>query len=59
MKREEFIKILREKGVVFFRHGSKHDIFVHQATGKKIPVPRHAEIKETTVRAIILKEIPD
>ncbi|MDR1047380.1 MAG: type II toxin-antitoxin system HicA family toxin [Treponema sp.] len=58
MKRNAFIKILNEKGVFFHQNGANHDIFIHKTTGKKIPVPRHTEIKNTTVRGI-LKEIPD
>jgi predicted RNA binding protein YcfA (HicA-like mRNA interferase family) len=57
MKRNEFIKILKEKGVIFHSHGANHDLFIHH-TGKKIPIPRHNEIKNKTV-AGILKEIPD
>jgi predicted RNA binding protein YcfA (HicA-like mRNA interferase family) len=58
VKRNDFINILKDKGVVFFKHGSKHDIFIHKDTGKKIPIPRHVEIKNTTVSEI-LKEIPN
>jgi predicted RNA binding protein YcfA (HicA-like mRNA interferase family) len=58
MKRNAFIKILNEKGVYFYRNGSNHDIFVHEKTGKKIPVPRHAEIEHKLIKGI-LKEIPD
>ena len=56
MKRNEFIKILAENGVVFFRNGSKHDIYRHSVTGKKITVPRHGEIENKLVKEI-LKEI--
>jgi predicted RNA binding protein YcfA (HicA-like mRNA interferase family) len=58
MKRNDFVKILKAQGVVFHKHGANHDLFVHQNTGKKIPIPRHNEIKNKTV-ADILKEIPD
>jgi predicted RNA binding protein YcfA (HicA-like mRNA interferase family) len=58
MKRNDFVKLLKDRGVVFHTHGSKHDIFIHQSTGKKIPIPRHGEIKNKTVTDI-LKEIPD
>jgi predicted RNA binding protein YcfA (HicA-like mRNA interferase family) len=54
MKRGDFLKILKERGVVFYAHGSNH---IHKDTGKKIPIPRHSEIKNSTV-AGILKEIP-
>jgi predicted RNA binding protein YcfA (HicA-like mRNA interferase family) len=58
MKRNDFIKILKDKGVVFYTHGAKHDIFIHQASGRKIPIPRHSEIKNRTV-SDILKEVPN
>jgi predicted RNA binding protein YcfA (HicA-like mRNA interferase family) len=58
MKRNDFIKILKARGVVFYGHGANHDLFIHQNTGKKIPVPRHGEIKNKTV-AGILKEVPN
>jgi hypothetical protein len=41
MKRNEFIKILGENGVAFFRSGSKHDIYRHIITGKKVFGRRH------------------
>jgi predicted RNA binding protein YcfA (HicA-like mRNA interferase family) len=58
MKKNDFVRLLAENGVFFDRQGKRHEIFIHGKTGKKIPVPRHSEIKESTVRAI-LKEIPD
>jgi hypothetical protein len=30
----------------------RHDIFLNAANGRKAPVPRHAEIKETLVAQI-------
>jgi predicted RNA binding protein YcfA (HicA-like mRNA interferase family) len=56
MKRNEFIKILAENGIVFFRSGSKHDIYRHSITGKKTTVPRHVEIDNKLVKEI-LKEL--
>ena len=53
MKRNEFIKILAEKGVKFFRSGSKHDIYIHSITGKKVTVPRHIEIDNKLAKEII------
>jgi predicted RNA binding protein YcfA (HicA-like mRNA interferase family) len=58
LKRNDFIKILKDRGVVFHNHGAKHDIFIYQNSGKKIPIPRHGEIKNTTVTKI-LREVPD
>jgi predicted RNA binding protein YcfA (HicA-like mRNA interferase family) len=56
MKRNDFIKILTDNGVLFFRSGSKHDIYRQSVTGKKVSVPRHGEIDNILVREI-LKEI--
>ena len=56
MKRSEFIKILAEHDVVFFRNGSKHDIYRHSVTGKKVTVPRHGEIDNILAKEI-LREI--
>jgi predicted RNA binding protein YcfA (HicA-like mRNA interferase family) len=56
MKRSEFIKILAEHNLGFFRSGSKHDIYRHSVTGKKVTVPRHGEIDNILVKEI-LKEI--
>ena len=56
MKRNEFIKILAGNNVVFFRNGSKHDIYRHSVTGKKVTVPRHVEIENTLAKEI-LREI--
>jgi hypothetical protein len=58
MNRNDFIKILAEKSVAFDHHGKRHDIFIHQPTGKKIPVPRHSEIKNKFLKRV-LKEIPE
>ena len=46
MKRGNFIRELVDAGCYLARHGKKHDIYVNPKTGKKSPVPRHAEIKE-------------
>jgi predicted RNA binding protein YcfA (HicA-like mRNA interferase family) len=56
MKRNEFIKIPGENGVVFFRSGSNHDIYRQITTGKKVSVPRHSEIDNILANKI-LKEL--
>ncbi len=52
MKRHEFIKILSKSGCILIRHGKKHDIYKNPANGKKAPVPRHSEIKNTLCELI-------
>ena len=53
MKRNEFIKILTDNNVIFFRRGSKHDIYKEIITGKKVTVPRHREIDNKLVKEIL------
>jgi predicted RNA binding protein YcfA (HicA-like mRNA interferase family) len=53
MKREDFIHFLNQNGLVFHKHGSRHDIYVHKSTGKKVAVPRHGEIKNKLLKIIL------
>jgi len=53
MNRKDFINFLERYGLEFFRHGSRHDIYVHKITGKKVAVPRHAEIKNKFLKKIL------
>ncbi|MCL2008709.1 MAG: type II toxin-antitoxin system HicA family toxin [Treponema sp.] len=57
MNRTEFLKILKKNGLEFHKHGSRHDIYIHVASGKKIAIPRHREITNKFVK-IILSQIP-
>jgi mRNA interferase HicA len=52
LKRQEFIRELADNGCYLKRHGSNHDIFVNPKNGKKAPVPRHPEIKDSLCRLI-------
>jgi mRNA interferase HicA len=52
LKRRDLDRELRDAGCVLKRHGSGHDIFLNPENGRKVPVPRHAEIKETLVAQI-------
>ncbi len=52
MKRRELIKELEQAGCYLKRHGAKHDIYVNPKNGKKAPIPRHAEIKNTLCELI-------
>ena len=53
MKRTRLIQILSQMGVVFVRHGNKHDVYLQPATKMETTVPRHSEIKEFTAKNII------
>lgn len=47
MKRQALIRELKQAGCRLHRHGAKHDIYLNPANGKKAPVPRHRELKES------------
>ncbi|GHU05179.1 hypothetical protein FACS1894147_11090 [Spirochaetia bacterium] len=53
MKRDAFIKILEQNGVIFFKHGSEHDIYRNKKTGKKVTVPRHGEIDNVFAKRVL------
>lgn len=46
MKRRDLIREVTNAGCYLKRHGKNHDIYVNPKNGKKVPVPRHSEIKE-------------
>jgi predicted RNA binding protein YcfA (HicA-like mRNA interferase family) len=52
LKRLDFIRELVKAGCHLKRHGGSHDIYVNPQNGKKAPVPRHAEIKESLCNLI-------
>ncbi|RKX80473.1 MAG: addiction module toxin, HicA family [Spirochaetes bacterium] len=53
MKRKDLIKKIIENGCILIRHGSNHDLYRNQTTGKKQPIPRHREIDEHLAKHII------
>ncbi len=52
MKRNMLIKELVKEGCYLRRHGKKHDIYVNPKNGKKAPIPRHSQIKESLCKLI-------
>ncbi len=56
MKRETFIKELREAKRYLKRQGTNHDIFFNPKTSRKAAVPHHPEIKNTLC-ALIRKQL--
>ena len=52
MKRHAFLQELAAAGCYLKRHGKKHDIFENTHNGRKAPVPRHAEIKDSLCELI-------
>ncbi|HEY0514662.1 MAG TPA: type II toxin-antitoxin system HicA family toxin [Thermoanaerobaculia bacterium] len=47
MNRRDLIRELTRKGCHLERHGGRHDIYVNPANGRKAPIPRHNEIKNS------------
>ena len=47
MKRRELVRELVRAGCYLVRHGSRHDVYCNPANGRRAPVPRHTEIKES------------
>jgi len=47
MRRRDLIRELVRSGCYLKRHGKRHDIYINLQNGKKAPVPRHTEIKES------------
>ena len=56
MKRSAFLKELRRVGCVLDRHGGRHDLWRNPINGRKAPVPRHREIRDT-LAALIRKQL--
>ena len=52
MKRSAFLRELAQKGCVLQRHGGRHDLYLNPASGKKAPVPRHGELRDSLCRLI-------
>jgi mRNA interferase HicA len=52
VKRRDLIRELVEQGCYLRRHGRKHDIYINPKNGKKAPIPRHPEIKESLCELI-------
>lgn len=52
MKRGQFVRSLIRRGCTLLRHGARHDVYVNPGSGRKAPVPRHPEIKDSLVRLI-------
>ena len=52
MKRRRLVKELVDAGSYLKRHGKKHDIYANPTNGRKAPVPRHSEIKDSLCELI-------
>lgn len=47
MKHIEFLHELEGKGCVVCGDGKRHELVLNPATGRKAPLPRHAEVKDS------------
>jgi mRNA interferase HicA len=52
VKRGEFVRSLVHRGCYLLRHGSRHDIYANPLNGRKAPVPRHPEIRDSLAEMI-------
>jgi len=52
VKRQDFLKHLEYYGCHLHRHGSNHDIYRNEQTGKKTSVPRHPKIDRNLANLI-------
>ena len=52
MKRRDLERHLRQHGCAVLREGGNHTVFVNETNNRVAAVPRHNEIKTTTVREI-------
>ena len=60
VKRGKLIKHLESFSCYLHRHGSKHDIFRNEISGKKTTLPRHPQIDKNLSNLICKQlEIPE
>ncbi len=55
MKREEFLRYLRQHSCCRKREGRSHSVYVNPMNGERETVPRHVEIDNQLVRRICRK----
>ena len=54
LQTSELLKLFSKNGIVFIKHGKRHDIYYSPITNKYFPVPRHAkEIATGTLKSIM------
>lgn len=52
MKRKDLIRHLTKEGCILVREGGKYSVYANPQTKKEIPVTRHNEIADFSVRKI-------
>lgn len=54
MKRQKFLKLLKQNGWYLLRNGANHDIYTNGSAIE--PIPRHPELNELLINAIIKRQ---
>jgi mRNA interferase HicA len=52
LKRSELLRELAQAGCELHRHGKRHDLYINLHNGRKAPIPRHTEIKNSLCELI-------
>ena len=52
MKRKDLVRYLMQNGCVLSREGGKYSVFLNPVSNKEVPVTRHNEIADFTVKKI-------
>lgn len=52
MKRKDLVKHILSQGCELSREGGKYSVFVNPATKKEVPLTRHPEIPDFSVKKI-------
>ncbi|MBF6612774.1 MAG: type II toxin-antitoxin system HicA family toxin [Chloroflexi bacterium] len=58
MKASELVRKVKADGWVLYRHGKKHDVYIHPTKSGQLVIPRHnKELATGTLKALL--EIAD
>ena len=52
MKRKDLVKHILSQGCELSREGGKYSVFINPATKKEVPITRHPEIPDFSVKKI-------
>jgi mRNA interferase HicA len=52
VRRHDLIRLLVDAGCCLHRHGARHDIYINPRNGRKAPVPRHNEVRNSLAELI-------
>ena len=58
MRTAELVRYLKKHGIKLHRHGTRHDVYINPANGKKSEIPRHQSQEiGTGLKDKILKDL--